>query len=711
MTVTPLHQLELGGCAPDPLMAYLKALGVCRVVAEQKDNEARARWRADTFLLTSSLDRDALVKFFLEEYRPTPIVSPWNGGSGFYEKDNTQAMDTILELESPRFQLWSEVISTSKEILARQGPNGKDWVLRQCRAKFPDEALAWLDVAYVLTSDGVKYPPLLGTGGNDGRLDFSNSFMQNVVLALGIEGKRNGTSIIEGQLGSALFNEGTSRLKKRSSGFYNPGSVGGPNASAGFSGESLTNPWDYVLMLEGVLLFAGAVARRLSSQASSKAVFPFTVDNSAAGYSASVDSEYADLARAEFWAPLWDRPANLRELERLTSEGRAQLGRRQASNGVNFARAIAGLGTERGVSRFQRYGFMRRNGLAYLAVPLGRFHVREGGISKGVDVLFDLDRWLESLRRAVTDGNAPAGLGAAIRRIDQAIMDFCWKGRPQDLQNVLVALGYAERRLAPSSPGKAASPVWPVPALSQEWLDYADDQTPEFRLARSVGSILPGQYKGQLQVGPVRENLEPVTVKEQAKWNDGSGSFVWTSGDVLSNMLAVLERRCLEGHAQGLRHPPLNSAYPAQLSDIAVFLNGRVDVQRMSDLALPMSFVRQRRQYAPPSVPPALPVAYATMKLTLLPGKFQGADFGIADTDIWMEPRMIAMLRGGRINEAYHAAYCRLRASGLQPLSGLPGIADGSGQARRLAAALLFPLDTGAHTALATSAVREPFLD
>ena len=51
-------------------------------------------------------------------------------------------------------------------------------------------------------------------------------------------------------------------------------------------------------MFEGALLFAGAAARRLSPQASSKAVFPFTVDNTAAGYGTSADSEYGGSAQS-----------------------------------------------------------------------------------------------------------------------------------------------------------------------------------------------------------------------------------------------------------------------------------------------------------------------------------------------------------------------------------------------------------------------------
>ena len=717
------HELELRGCTPEPLMAYLKALGIFRLVAEQKDSGARAFWQNDAFFLRSALDREALVQFFLHEYRPTPIVSPWNGGSGFHAKDNSKAMDTILGLESPKFRLWNEVISTGKQILAQSGSTwkeSKERVLAECRARFPDEALDWLDAAYVLTSGGPKYPPLLGTGGIDGRLDFSNNFMQSVVLALNLDQRRNGNAISHNQVVAALFNEGSPELvRKRSTGFYNPGSVGGANASVGFNDESMTNPWDYVLMFEGALLFAGAAARRLSPQASSKAVFPFTVDNTAAGYGTSADSEYGSSARAEFWAPLWDQPANLNELTHLASEGRAQLGRRQVSNGTNFARAVAGLGTERGVSQFQRYGFLERNGQAFLAAPLGRFYIRDDqgdrDTAQAANVLFDLDPWLESLRRAATGRNAPAGLGTALRQVEQAIIEFCQRGQPRDLQDVLLAVGHADRWLATSSLRNGQYPVRPLNRLSRRWLRHADDRTAEFSLARAMASILPGQQDGQVQAGPIRENLEPVEARQRAEWKEGSTSFVWTAADPISNMTAVLERRCLESRMAGLHHPPLASSHSASLDDVVEFLNGGVDVRRMTELALPLSFVRHRPLPAPENrqqrTPLTLPAAYAVMKLTLLPGGFNCPPFGVPDTDIWMEPAMIAMLRAGRVGDAYQVAIRRLRASGLPPtLSNAPGIADGSEQGRRLAAALLFPLGPAAYTALAELAFRRPGL-
>ena len=733
--MSDIHELELRGCSPDPLMSYLKALGIFRLVSEQADGHARAYWKNDAFYLRSTLDRDALTDFFLNEYKPTPIVSPWNGGSGFFPPTSTmKAMNTILELESPRFQLWYEVISVAKDILAEaqaregivaadklkqavQASNGvlKAWILSQCRSRFPDEALSWLDSSYVLTSEGRRFPPLLGTGGVDGKLEFSNNYMQNVVSALNLDERRNGETIAGENLLSALFEEGSPRLiKGRSSGFFNPNSVKAPNAEVGFEGARMTNPWDFVLMFEGALMFAGAAARRLSAQGTSKAVFPFTVDNSAAGYGTASDSEYGDSSRAEFWAPIWERPVSLRELERLMSEGRAQLGRRQVSSGSDFARAITGLGTERGVAQFQRYGFLVRNGLAYLAAPLGRFYTSGDNqdATKRANVLFDLDPWLDSLRRAASGRNAPAELGAVRRRIDDAIIQFCQRGSQQDLQDVLIAVGKADNWVSKSS---VRNNVRPLSNLSWDWARHADDGSVEFRLARAMASILHEPAQGKREVGPIRENLEPVDTSSGISWKEGSVSCVWTAGDPLSNMLSVLHRRCLEGRMYRLSYPPLDSARSVRLSDIVSFLNDEVDVQRIVDLALPLSFMRywrpsgseDTRQNRSFRAPFDLPQAYAAMKLTVLPDEFACNQFG-ESKEIRMEPRMLAMLRAGRLSDAYQVAHRRLLASGLRPISDSPGIPDRSDYGRRLAASLLFPIDKSDHCSLARCALGEP---
>lgn len=104
--------VTLGGCAPTPLASYLKGLAILRLVAEQKDSGARGWWADDIFQLDSRLDRTAVLDFFLREYRPTPIVAPWNGGSGFAEGDKTEALDAIRMSKEPRFEDYCRTIET-----------------------------------------------------------------------------------------------------------------------------------------------------------------------------------------------------------------------------------------------------------------------------------------------------------------------------------------------------------------------------------------------------------------------------------------------------------------------------------------------------------------------------------------------------------------------------------------------------------------------
>ena len=83
MHATNQQSISLGGCAPIPLAHYLKALGVLRLVAEQADPKVTGFWIRDCFIMNSGkLDQKTLLGFFLRDYVPTPILAPWNGGSG-----------------------------------------------------------------------------------------------------------------------------------------------------------------------------------------------------------------------------------------------------------------------------------------------------------------------------------------------------------------------------------------------------------------------------------------------------------------------------------------------------------------------------------------------------------------------------------------------------------------------------------------------------
>ena len=188
--------LALRGCAPTPLASYLKALGVLRLVSspanhvsgEATDPHARGWWENECFHLRTTLGRDALLGFFLHDYAPSPIIAPWNGGSGFYAGDNKDGFDPLATGQvAGRFGNISSAIRNTVRTVAdlklAEKPEGeaKVGLVAALRAELADAALLWLDAVLALSGGGLAYPELLGTGGNDGRLDFTNNFARRLV--------------------------------------------------------------------------------------------------------------------------------------------------------------------------------------------------------------------------------------------------------------------------------------------------------------------------------------------------------------------------------------------------------------------------------------------------------------------------------------------------------------------------------------------------
>src|SRR5438874_6145998 len=111
-----MNTIRLEGCEVEPLGSYLKALAVLRLVTEQVDSKARGWWVPACFCLETILGQDGLVQFFLERYAPTPILSPWNGGSGFYPKDRKVGMEAITTSTGDRFSVYRDAIQKARQI-------------------------------------------------------------------------------------------------------------------------------------------------------------------------------------------------------------------------------------------------------------------------------------------------------------------------------------------------------------------------------------------------------------------------------------------------------------------------------------------------------------------------------------------------------------------------------------------------------------------
>ncbi len=686
------HEIHLHGCTPTPLAHYLKALGILRLVAEQVDPEATGHWQGEHFVLTSRLDQEGLERFFLEEYRPTPIIAPWNGGSGFYPKDNAAALNGLAESETPRLAPCRAAIELGRRVVAALSPEGspsdrdKERLLTYIRADAPEDLLSWFDAAVLLGSDKPHYPPLLGTGGNDGRLDFTNNFMQRLVELIDPRGGGS-SAAARGWLPGTLWGEPTPLLSARAVGQFSPGGVGGPNATAGFETGSLVNPWGFVFMLEGALLFAAAATRRIEGTTSGGLSYPFTVRATAAG-SGSTGSKDEQAARAELWLPLWARRSGLGEIKGLFNEGRATLGRRSVRDGIDFVRAIARLGVDRGIIAFHRYAFLMRSGKAYLATPLALQPVRR---VPEADLLDELDRggFLDRLRSLARKDNTPNLLVSRIHRLEGHLFSVAVRPDRERIQRVLESLGTVQQSVGMSS-GAREVVSRPVPQLTIGWVEAADDASPEFRIAAALASVrAPGL--------PMTPHLAPVDPSGR-EWDPTSRLFVWRHGGLLNSLAQVAERRLLWAAHEGLTEKPFDSTFGVGEGEVAAFLAGATDDRRIERLVAGL-VLAQSPDGLDEGLPPApLPAAYAVLKPLFVPERLLRYLGTLApEGHLPLKLALLRLLAAGRVEEAVAEGWQRLRIAGVGlPASPRRPPACAGVDGPRLLAALLVPITPAA---------------
>jgi CRISPR-associated protein Csx17 len=710
-----MPEIVLSGCEPEPLMSYLKTLGVFRLVGEQADPDVRLSWAGGVARLHGKLDRAALEEFFLEKYQPTPITAPWNGGSGFYG-GGSEPLDAISRSTTERLARYRETIARIRNFAPKSKPKDEEKasLLVLCRSELADEIVPWLDVCFVLGENGPSFFPLLGTGGNDGRLEFTNNFMQRLADIIPFANGSKATANSKEWLSAAVFADTLVQLGKTAIGQFNPGGIGGANGTQGrFEADSRVNPWEFVLMIEGVLLFAGSVARRLGANSPGRAVFPFSVDSVAVGYgSATASEETTDGSRSELWLPLWSEPVTFMELKHLFAEGRAQLRRRQARNAVEFALAVNLLGVCRGVASFVRYGFLKRNGLAFLAVPLGRLEVT---LRPQARLLDDpaLTEWLDRLRSACRDKDkTPARYQTALRQIDRAMFEFANRsGHGNDakyLLEVLRALGRAEQTMACGLAFCKENYVLPLQGLSPLWLDQANDGSPEFRLAASLAGI-----RALGDVGPLRAFLEEVEVTKFVNWSPGNTSAVWSKRPLVANLAVLFRRRLMEAFREsetwGRAGVPLDSPRPARLEDVIAFLGDGIDESKLGDLTwglLAIDWPAVEFQL-PDTHDVAAPFEFGVPRLLVEPRTVSadGVLWRLAkgdESDAKPDPDVFHILASGRsdaVGQCVDRAAQRLKSGGRlvhgygnRRLAGRSLAIRSLIPAERLLAAMLFPL-------------------
>ncbi len=463
------------------------------------------------------------------------------------------------------------------------------------RARLPDEAVRWLDAALVMTGDGdLKFPPLFGSGGNEGRLDYTNGFADALTLTI-VEPRPTSREWLRG----ALWAAPSSDLDGPTTGQFQPGAAGGFNQGVGLSSGAATNPWDYVLNFEGSIAWTSSASRVVRAEGASGFSSPFTFRLKAVGYAAR-SSSAVDGGRTEpkgLWAPLWSQPVGAPELAAFIAESRAQVGKRDGRglesrsvrNTTEFAEAASSLGVARGVTEFVRFGLLKRRGDSYIALPSGRFLVNE---RSGADLLRALDPLITELDRFLRgfgDVGPPKKLADIRRALDASIFDALARPSPLALQGVLMTLGGLESFIAQRDRSKKPALRRPLGGLTARWLCEIDDGSLEVRVAAALASI-----RATDKLGSLRANLTAIDPQKPWAWASGRGQVAWFGASFPRRLASVLGQRMMDADRLGSLRSPFEGGLGLAPEDVASFLAGHADDARIEALLFGLCLVDWR---------------------------------------------------------------------------------------------------------------------
>lgn len=474
------------------LAVQLAGYGLIRVLAEQIDPAVRSHFDGSALVLDSIVED--VASWLVDVYRPTPVLSPWKEGSGFGAKDKTprEALSRLLDLPTARVDEFRHSYAAVAPIAeqARSVNWSKARVVVAVRNACPDSMLPWVDASVVVLSDDkLGFPPIFGSGGNDGNLDFSTNFHQRLLEVLEDSPKQR--AAIHALAVDLLTGTATAPLSKAAVGQFDPAGTGMPNSAPTGAAESVVNPWVFVLMVEGAMLFASAPARRLSADAgiATRAAMTFMTHGDAAG---SVTAAPGEDSRGEIWAPSWNRSLSFAAVRQIFNEGRAVWRGRTASTSGQMYLAASSQGVASGVAAFERYTIVKRNGKSYAAVRTDEVTVRGDSATKVVE---DVEEWPERVRNASLSGS----IARPLREFTNARVEVArltpGPKQVEAIRAMLSAITDLELAISRSSRGKEAVGARRVPGADSlnalfgrpEWAVHLARR--EFRIALGLASF------------------------------------------------------------------------------------------------------------------------------------------------------------------------------------------------------------------------------
>jgi len=447
--------------------------------------------------------------------------------------------------------------------------------------------------------------------------------------------------------------------------------------------------------MEGTTIWTSGLGKK-NETINSMPISPFTVKLSSPYSSA----DPSDPKSFELWFPVWKNPASMDEIKLIFREGRSDIGRKNASTGLQFAESVNSLGVDRGIDEFVRYSLSVKNGQASFLIPLGQYKVK---MNRYPELLLGLEPFLSKMDHFIRKNNAdlPPSFSKARDEIEKSVFDFTVNSDKYNAKRVIISLGRFEHLLSTHLSIVTKSGLSPLSGLDPKWLQAMDDKSIEMKIALAVSSITFADKDKEVskKVGSIRSNLEPIKSVSGLEWSKEDTEFSWFGNSIYEKMANTLFRRLLSAERNDLHNLPLYSMIKLSTYEISEFIHGNFNESLTEDLIFGLLLIDRHNHafydYAYDIIkkeeyPIIKPFDFALLKLIFVPEDIR---IGFDETvHIIPESAIISLLKAGRVADACEIAKNRLLSSNLKPINTIfPNLGPGYGM--KLAAALLLPVE------------------
>ena len=693
-----LHQWQLPGCSIRPMGNYLKALGLLRIVPG-----LRGYWQGNNFAIESQQTPKEIIDRILNDYQPSAICTPWNGSSGFFPKKietkDCRLVAQVLKSSADRFARLKNVYSISQKLIQKEGfktaPKNQQKIefIAKVRSKAIEPSWAnWLNVVSVpkinidkkgRTKQEFAYPGLTGgTGGIIGSKDMSASFVEALSLLWDLEtglSRENTKLFLEASLLGKSVEDSLIRQPLLTQ-FYPindylldiSGAKGHSEyAQSGEAKTTLCNPFDAVLIYEGLLTFSGVSCRiKNTNREKTSATFSFAVDLAVGTADLATFTE--DLTRVEeIWCPLWKVTLTWDDVRSdIFNPNRRRLPNQQVTDTIDMAYALSKWSEDNEIERYIRYAFLPRKGRSSnFAIPVGEFIL---DTKRSRDLAAQLRYFRLDCRYIARSDNTTPALKSAISLLEKELVKLA-NGTGSYL-NCLMSLGILEREISYSSIlNRNGSYLNALQPLKPQWIDLAlaEDKSVECRLGIALASL------------GLRQRATKIRINAQGKsvWVKNA-NLDWSKRSLVDNLI-FLQRRWLIERSQGKKPIPRKLVNPS-FADIENFIRGNVSDRKIEQIALGASICISLCREFKGGYLETLPPHYGIGAICQW-GKTESGE------DIGGQGLILNALSRGQPELAMKYGLKRLRSRELFPYLKHP---QNTNHAKRIAAAFVFPLST-----------------